>query len=395
MESFPISKRGMAMAVYGMGVVVAPIVGPTVGGWVTDSYSWRWIFFINVPVGALSLLMTSVIVTDPPYLVRRSLRTTRIDYIGLGLLAVGLGALQIVLDKGEREDWLESAFIVVLLAISLAALVAVVIWELRQEHPVVELRLLKERNFAISTLVMFALGFVLYASLALLPIFLQTLMGYTAMLSGLVLSPGGIVTLLALPLVGRLLSRFEARWLVVIGVTVSSLSMFQMARFDLDIDFWTAAYTRIVQGFGLAFLFVPINTMAFHFIPRAKTGMATGLMNLARNIGGSCGIAYAATMLARGAQIHQNHLVGHLSPTDPTFQAATQGATTFLLGQGSPPTVAANQALALLYGLVQRQAVMMSFIDVFWMLGFVFVLVIPPLFLMKRSHPQAGPMAAH
>ena len=394
-ESFPRAKRGMAMAIYAMGVVVAPIIGPTVGGWITDSYSWRWLFFINVPIGAISLLMASPIVSDPPYLIRRSLRTLKIDYIGLALLSVGLGALQIVLDKGQREDWLESRFIVNLLVIGLVSLVAMVIWELRQEQPVVELRLLKERNFAISTLVMFTLGFVLFGSTVLIPIFLQTQLGYTALLSGLVLSPGGLVTLLALPLVGRLITRFEARWLVVVGVLASSVALFDMARFNLQIDFWKPAYARMVQGFGMAFLFVPINTMAFHFIPREKTNLAAGLLNLARNIGGSCGIACVATMLARHAQVHQNYLIGHLSPLNSTFQTATQGATAFLAAQGTPLPLASTQAQALLYGAVQRQASMLSFLDVVRALGVIFLLVIPLIFLMKKAGSQEGPAVVH
>jgi DHA2 family multidrug resistance protein len=319
----------------------------------------------------------------------------KIDYVGLGLMSVGLGALQVVLDKGQRADWLESRFIVILLVTSVACLVTVVFWELRHQHPVVEIRLLAERNFAVSTLVMFALGFVLYGSTALIPIFLQSLLGYTAMLSGLVLSPGGLATLIVLPLVGQALLRLEARWLVVWGVLMSSLAMFYMARFNLQIDFWKPAFARIIQGFGIAFLFVPINTMAFYFIPREKTNMATGLMNLARNMGGSCGIAFVATMLARGAQIHQNHLIGHLSPVNPLFQTATQGATTFLTGQGSPLPVASTQALALIYGEVQRQAAMLAFLDIVRALGVVFLVVVPFLFLMKRTGRREGPAVAH
>jgi len=395
-ESFPARRRGMAMAVYAMGVVVAPIIGPTVGGWITDNYTWRWIFFINVPVGMVSLLMASWVIQDPPYLLRKGLSGgLKIDYVGLGLLAVGLGALQIVLDKGQREDWMESSFIATLSLVALVTLTVLVFWELRHQQPVVDLRLLKERNFVVATITMFALGFVLYGSTALLPIFLQTLMGYTAMLSGLVLSPGGLVTLLALPLVGRLLGRFEPRWLVIVGVLAVVVSLFQMAHFNLQVDFATPAYTRMVQGFGLAFLFVPINTMAFQFVPRHEMNYASGLINLARNIGGSCGIAFVTTVLARGAQFHQNVLIGHLSGLNPAYRAATEGAAQTLIAAGSGASQAADQAVALLYGGLQRQAAMLSFIDNFRILAIGFALIIPLMFLMKKTTPGKGPLPAH
>ena len=394
-ESFPRRQRGMGMAVYAMGVVVAPILGPTVGGWITDSYSWRWIFFINIPVGVLSLMMTATFVEDPPFFHRRKLSTLRIDYLGLGLLSLGLGALQVVLDKGEREDWFESNFITIFTAVSVVALVAVVIWELRHKDPVVEFHLLKERNFLFSVLTMFVLGFVLYGSTALLPIFLQTILGYTAMLSGLVLSPGAVLTLLFLPVVGKLLTRFDARWLVIFGVVCVAVSMWQMSRFDLTVDYWTAVNSRIAMGLGLPFLFVPINSMAFDFVPKNKTNQASGLMNLARNIGGSCGIAFIATMLARGAQVHQNFLVANLSPLNPAYQSAVQGATTVLQQQGSLAPVAAQQAQGLLYGNMQRQAAMLAVVDDFRILAYLFLLLVPLMFLMKKTAPHGPGPGAH
>ncbi|MCY2925245.1 MAG: DHA2 family efflux MFS transporter permease subunit [Planctomycetota bacterium] len=395
-ESFPPHRRGMAMAVYAMGVVVAPIVGPTVGGWITDNYSWRWIFFINVPVGMISLLMASWVIQDPPYLVRRTFRTgLRIDYIGLALLSVGLGALQIVLDKGQREDWMESNFILILTVITAASLVALVFWELRQSQPVVELHLLKGRNFAVSTFTMFALGFVLYGSTALLPIFLQTMLGYTAMLSGLVLSPGGLATMIALPLVGRLLGRFEPRWLVVIGVVAVVASLVQMSHFNLQVDFATAAWARVLQGVGLAFLFVPVNTMAFQPLARHQMNYASGLINLARNIGGSCGIAFVTTVLARAAQVHQNHLVGNLSPLNVGYRNALDGATAALTAAGSGPVEAAQQAQGLLYGGLIRESTMLAFVDNFRMLAILFAFIVPLMFLMKKISPSKGPTLAH
>src|SRR5579863_6259422 len=313
-ETFPREKQGMAMAVYGMGVVFAPVVGPTLGGWITDNFTWRWIFLINIPVGICSLLFTSLLIFDPPYLIRKTLREgLKIDYIGLGLLATGLGALEIMLDEGQRNDWFSSSGIVVAAATAVFCLVAVVFWELKQKDPVVEFHLLKERNFAIATGTMFILGFVLYGSTMALPLFLQTLLGYTAMQSGMALSPGGLAIMIMMPVVGFLLSKIEARWLVIFGLLVSSIGLFQMSHFDLEIDFRHAVSARVVQSLGLAFLFVPINTVAFFFVAREKTSYATGLINLARNIGGSTGIALATTLVARRGQFHQQRLIDHVS----------------------------------------------------------------------------------
>jgi DHA2 family multidrug resistance protein len=395
-ESFPKNKQGMAMALYGMGVVVAPIVGPTLGGWITDDYSWHWIFFINIPVGILSLLLTSLLIHDPPYLVRRAIKGLKIDYTGLGLLAVGLGFLQIVLDKGQREDWFGSNFIAWCSVLAVVGLVGALLWELSKKDPIVDLRMLKERNFAIATFTMFMLGFVLYGSTVLLPIFLQTLMGYTAMLSGLVLSPGGLATLLALPIVGRLTQKVEARWLVAVGLMITGASLLSMANFNLEIDFWTALKAWTISRMGMAFLFVPINVMAFYYIPKEKMNNATGIINLARNIGGSVGIANVTTLLARRAQIHQSILVSHVTPLDAPYRSAISGASQILMQQGSSATQALQQAQGLVYGNLIRQSTMLAFIDSFWLLGLTFLAMIPLMFLMKPAKPHpAGPMAVH
>jgi len=396
-ESFPKHKQGMAMAVYGMGVVVAPIIGPTLGGWITDNYSWRWIFFINIPVGMLSLLMTTLLIFDPPYLRRRDFRNgLKIDYIGLGLLSVGLGFLQVVLDKGQREDWFGSNFIIWCSVLAVVGLVGAFLWEITREDPIVDFRMLKERNFFLATLTMFMLGFVLYGSTVLLPIMLQTLMGYTAMLSGLVLSPGGLFTLLVLPLVGRLTQKVEARWLVTVGLTITGLSLVSMSGFNLDIDFWAALKAWTYSRLGMAFLFIPINVMAFYFIPKERINNATGIINLARNIGGSVGIANVTTLLARRAQFHQNVLVSHLTPLDPMYRNALQGASQFLAQQGSNASQAYNQAQGLIYGNLLRQANMLAFVDAFWLLGYTFIAMIPLMFLLKKARPHAAtPGAAH
>jgi DHA2 family multidrug resistance protein len=393
-ESFPKHKQGMAMAIYGMGVVLAPIIGPTLGGWITDNYSWRWIFFINIPVGAFSILMSSMLLHDPPYLVRKKLGSgVKIDYIGLGLLSVGVGFLEVVIDEGQREDWFSSNLIVASAIVAVICLTLVVFWELRQKEPVVELHLLKERNYAMATFIMFMVGFVLYGSTVLLPIFLQTLMGYTAMLSGLVLSPGGLLVLVVMPLVGYLVSRFEARWLVLLGLFFCSLGMFYMSWFNLNIDYRTAVVARMIQSLGMAFLFVPINAVAFNFIPREKTGYATGLINLARNIGGSSGIAFVITMLARRSQFHQNILVSHMTPYNSNYQAMLQGSSQFLLSQGA--TAPQAQAQGLLYGMLQRQSAMLAFVDAFWLLAVLFIALVPLIFLMKKTQPHRLEMAGH
>jgi len=392
-ESFPREKQGMAMAVFGMGVVVAPVIGPTLGGWITDNFSWGWIFFINVPIGMVALLLTSPLVHDPPYLVRKSLgQDFQVDYMGFGLLALGLGSLEIVLDEGQRKDWLSSNYIVTFAILTAVCLVGVVIWELRQKQPVIDFHVLKERNFALATGSMLVLGFVLYGSTMLLPLFLQTLLGYTAMLSGMVLSPGGIAVCVAMPVVGMLLRRYQARWLVIFGVAVSAAGLMAMSRFTLQLDYATAVRTRIVQSFGLAFLFVPISTVAFMRIPRERMNYATGLFNLARNIGGSSGIAATTTMLARRAQYHQSVLVSHLTPYDPAYRDALAKAAMALQAGGSSGSDAAAQAQGMIYGTLLKQSSMLAFADAFWVMGMLFLVIIPLMFLIRKVPPVRGPV---
>ena len=386
-ESFPKKKQGMAMAVYGMGVVLAPIIGPTLGGWLTDSYSWRWIFLINIPVGILSLVLTAALIFDPPYLLRRDWQALHIDYAGLGFIAVGLGFLEVFLDEGQRKDWFGSHLIVVSCAIAGGCLIAAACWELwGSDDPVVNLRLLRNRSFGVATGTMFLLGFVLYASTMLLPVFLQTLMGYTALLSGLVLSPGGLAVIALMPLVGMLVSKVEARWLVMFGLLVSAIGLFHMAGFNLQVDFRTAMEARIIQSAGMAFLFVPLNTMAFSSIAKEKANSATGLINLARNVGGSAGIATVTTMLARRSQYHQSVLVSHLTPAHENYRTFLERTSHMLMGQGVGAPEAFHRAQGMLYGMVQSQASMEAFIDAFWVLGVIFLAIIPVMLILRPAN---------
>jgi len=394
-DTFSIEKRGMAFAVYGIAVVVAPTIGPWLGGWITDNFSWRWIFYINVPVGILSLILTSLIVSDPPYMKRPKLKEGfRIDYIGIGLISLGLGSMQIILDKGEREDWFSSGFIQVFFVLMLVGILAGILWELRHKDPVVDLRMLKDRNFAIATLAMFFLGFVLYSSTVLIPQFLQEMMGYTAELAGLALSPGGAVIMLMMPVVGFLVSHVNTKYLIAFGCTISALSLFVMAGWDLQIDYGHAVRARMMQSFGLAFLFIPINVSAFSFVPKEKTNMGTGIINLARNIGASVGIATVTTLLQRRTQFHQAQLMEHVNPLSQAYHNMISGTQAKLMLAGSGLHEAASQAAGMVYGTVQRQAAMLAFVDNFHMLGIVFFMVIPILMLLKRP-PKGATAPVH
>ena len=394
-ETFPHEKRGAAMAVYGMGVVLAPIIGPVLGGWITDNFSWHWIFLINIPVGILSFTLTSALVKDPPNFHRLSLKEGgKFDYLGIGVLTLGLASLEIVLDEGQRKDWFSSGFIVFFAIVAVVALIFAVIYELGKERPIVDLRLMKDRTFAVSILMLFVLGFVLYGSLALLPIFLQTLLGYTALLSGWVLSPGGLAVMFMMPIVAMLLKKVDTRWLIGIGFTVCGLGLIQMSGFNLQVDFKTAMMSRVVQSLGFAFLFIPINVLAFQHIPPHKTAYAAGLMNLVRNIGGSTGIAIVTTLLSRRSQFHQANLIGNLSPGAPAFQGFVDRATQLGVSRGGlSPVDAAHMAQGAAYGTVSKQSAMMAFSDTFWFMGIMCFLLFPLLFLMRQGK-STGPVAA-
>jgi DHA2 family multidrug resistance protein len=389
-DTFPPEKRGMAFAVYGMAVVLAPAIGPTLGGFITDNFSWRWIFFINVPVGMVSLLATSRLVEDPPWAKRTP--ALKIDYIGIALLICGLGCLQYVLDKGEREDWFQSRMITSLAVVSLVALVGVVLWERRQEAPIVDVRLLGRRSFAVACLMMMMLGVALFGTTVLLPQFLQTLLGYTAQRAGEVLSPGGLVVILLLPIVGRLLAKVDARWLIGFGFVTTSLALFHMTNLYLGIDFKTAMLFRIYQAVGLAFLFIPITTISYSGIPQDKNNEVSALASLARNVGGSIGISLSTTMLARRAQVHQSHLVAHVTPFDPALPRALARVTAGLVQRGLGAAEAARVARGRVYSEVVAQATTLAFVDVIWLLGWVTAAMVPMVLLLRKAPPSATKM---
>ncbi|MDE3010282.1 MAG: DHA2 family efflux MFS transporter permease subunit [Pseudomonadota bacterium] len=398
-DSFPPAKRGMAFAVYGITTVLAPAIGPTLGGWITDNFSWRWIFFINVPVGVIAFALSRRLVWDPPHLVQAQqdmrARGFHIDYLGFGLLALGFGCLQVVLDKGQQDDWFESAFIIRMAVVSAVCLFLLPFWELRQRDPMMDLRLLLQRNFLISNLLMFVLGFVLMGSTLLLPLFVQTLLGYSATQAGLVLSPGGVAILFVMPIVGALVTRVDVRALISFGLLIGALALFLFGRIDLAVDYQTVALIRVVQALGLAFLFIPINTAAFAGIPLLKSSSASAIINLSRNLGGSFGIALISSQLVQQQQRHQTYLVAHVGDAVTRPGGSVAETARSLMAQGVPALEAQQQALAHLYAMVQRQASMLSYIDAFHALALLFLLLVPACLLLRRPAPPKGPLAAH
>jgi DHA2 family multidrug resistance protein len=388
LESFPPEKRGKAMGVWGLGIVVAPILGPVLGGWLTDSYSWRWVFYINIPVGIVCLMMTRAFVWDPPYIKRGS---ARIDYWGIGLLTIGIGALQVMLDKGQQEDWFTSNWIIGLLLVAVGGLTAFVIRELSTDAPVVNLRVFKDRSFATGTLLMTVLGFVLYGSLVLLPIWLQTLLGYPSLQAGIALAPRGVGSFIAMPVVGILLAKGDPRKFLATGITIGALTLFQLSRLDLSAGYWDFFWPQFIQGMSLALMFVPLTTVAMARIPREQMGNATSIFNLLRNLGGSIGIAGVTTMLERVGQSHMVTLNSHITQYSLQAQSILEGMKHSLQSHGMPEATAAKQAYAMLAGTVGRQATMLSFVQVFRVLAAVFLLLLPLLMIMKRPPKSTRP----
>jgi DHA2 family multidrug resistance protein len=393
LEAFPPEGRGKAMAFWGLGIVTAPIFGPVLGGWLTDSYSWRWVFYINVPVGIVSLVMMQRYIFDPPYI--RSGRAARVDWTGIGLLALGIGALQVLLDKGQEDDWFASDFMTTLAVVSAVALAAFLVHELRVAHPIVDLRVFRIATYASGVLLITVVGFVLYGSLVLLPILLQTLLGYPALQAGIALAPRGVGSFLAMPVVGAILGRVDARRLLAVGLVLGSLTLVWFSLLNLQTGYWDIFWPQLLQGVALALLFVPLTTITMDPIPRESMGNATSLFNLMRNIGGSMGIATSTTLLARYEQAHNNVLGAHVDLYSPQARALLARLRDAFLARGSDLATATRQAEAAVYQLVLRQSAMLSFADVFLLLAILFVVLLPLIFLMRSPRAGRGPVGAH
>ncbi len=392
METFPPKEQGMAMAIFGIGAMFGPIIGPALGGYVTDQLNWRWIFYINIPIGVIAVIMAAAYLVDPEYL--RNRQKVSIDYWGLALLVLGFGALQIVLDKGHQEDWFDSAFIVAFTIVAAVSLVLLVIVELRHKQPIVNLRLFRIVSYSAGNFLMFVFGFCLYSAIMLIPLLLQTLMGYDATLAGMVLAPGGIVTLCTMPFVGAALSRgVEGRRIVFCGLCIGATAMFIMQGFTLEASYWDFVWPRMVLGLGLGMIFVPLTTTTLAAIPKPEMGNATGMYNLLRNIGGSVGIAVSATLVARFSKLYENTLVAHVQPTNPLFQKKLEVLSQAVVARGVPQSEAEQTALAMIYNMVSRQAGILAFNHTFWILGIAFLLVIPCLLLLRPS--RGGPPVGH
>jgi MFS transporter, DHA2 family, multidrug resistance protein len=393
-DTFPPARRGMAFAVYGMAVVVAPAIGPTLGGWITDNFTWRWIFYINVPVGLLSLFLTSRLVEDPPYLKREVSRgRIRVDYIGLGLLVLAIGCLQLVLDKGQEKDWFATTWIAVALAVALYSLLLWILWEWNHPEPIVDLRLFKNRNFATAMFFTLILGMVLFSTTVVIPQFLQLLLGYPAQLSGEALAGGGIVMLLMMPIAGALVSRMDPRIMMAMGFLGTAVALrFIATHLSLQMDFKTAFLLRTFQAAGLAFIFLPSNTLAYVGIPREKNNQVSAMNSFVRNIGGSVGIAMITTLVTRQAAKHQNYMVARTSPGSPAFQQMANGLSRTLSLQGVPHPLA--QAYARIAGLINGQATTLAYIDVISGMALVVALLTPFVLIMRRPKRAAAAAAA-
>src|SRR5215469_3423147 len=367
-DSFPPEKRGLAFALYGVTAVCAPAIGPTLGGWLTDNYSWRWIFYVNVPVGALAFLLVQLLVDDPPYLAKMKKTVARFDYVGFSLLAIGVGALQIVLDKGQEDDWFGSTFITSLIVIAAVGLIAMIIWEWSQEHPLVDVRLFAKFNFATSSVMFFVVGMILFSGTVLMPQFLETIIGYTAQDAGLVLSVAALVLLFMLAFVGKLTTVFQARHLIAFGWAGLAIGMYVSCRWvNLQVSFESAEWVRTLQYWSMGFLFVPLSLAAYVGLTPAETNSASGLMNFMRNIGQSVGTSAVTTLLARRSQYHQSVLADFTSMG--RFDGAIQALTAQLSRAGSSLYDAGQQALGRVYALVQAQAATLAYVDVYWLLA--------------------------
>jgi MFS transporter, DHA2 family, multidrug resistance protein len=394
-DTFRPEKRSMAFAVYGVAVVTAPAIGPTVGGWIIDNYSWRWIFFLNIPVGIISLYLSNRLVEDPPYLAEVRKKREGVDGWGLGLLIVAIGALQIMLDKGQEDDWFSSRFIVTLAVIA-SITFALFVWrQLTVEHPIIDLRLYMRRNVGMTQLVLFMVGLSLYTSTVMIPLFLQELMGYNARQAGTAVSTGAIVLMFLFPVAGKFAPMFDSRKLVAIGFVITTLGLIRMANLNFDITFWQAASWRAFIALGLPFLFIPINTLCYAGIPQHKNNEISGMSALSRNLGGSVGISVMTTLLARLTQKHMAFLGAHAAPGSGPFEQMRSGLAGAWQQQGLARPDAIYRAGAQIYEMAQRQARLLAYVDVIWIFVLITLVLVPMPFLMNRPKKVAGLMVGH
>ena len=390
-DTFPPEKRGVAFSIYGITAVCAPAIGPTLGGWLTDTASWRWIFLINLPVGILALALVYRLVQDPPNLLRRVGSGIKLDYIGFSLLALGVGALQIMLDKGQQDDWFGSHFITILALTAGICLTSLVVYEWFHKDPIVDVHLFKNANFATANMMMFMVGAVSFATTVLMPQFLQTLMGYTAESAGIVLSVSAVLLLIELPFVGRLIGRFQSRYLIAFGWITLAFGMYiSTKRIDLLISFSSATWLRIYQYLPMGFIFVPTTTAAYFGIQEDKSNAVAGLVNFTRNIGSSVGTSIVTTMIVRRSQFHQSRLVTNTSMGSTRFEDAINGLTQQLTHAGLSAHEAQRQAVTRIYAGLQAQAAALAYIDTFWVLGIAAVIMFVLSFVLKKNDPRAG-----
>jgi DHA2 family multidrug resistance protein len=391
LESFPPEKRGQAMAFWALGIVVAPMLGPVAGGWLTDNYSWRWVFYINVPIGVLAILLTQAFIFDPPYLRKES---KGIDYWGIGLLVVGMGGLQIMLDKGQEDDWFSSHFIITLAVLAVVGLGGLIVRELKAEHPIIDLSVFRYRSYAIGTFIMTVVGFVLYGSTVLLPLLMQELLGYTATHAGITNLPRGMASFLCMPLIGYLTGKVDSRKLLAAGFLATAFAMYRISLFSLGVASWNFWLPLTIQGAGLGLIFVPLTTVTNDPVPKERMGNATSIFNLMRNVGASIGISMVETVQVRKAQMHINILGEHVNPANPRARQTIDGLRALFISHGKDPATATRQAYGAVWGMVQQQAAMLAYNDVFRFLGLMFLVMLPLIFLMRKPK-KGGAVMAH
>jgi DHA2 family multidrug resistance protein len=388
-EIFPLRQRGTAMAVWGVGIMMAPILGPTVGGWLADNWSWRWIFYINIPIGFVGFVLVSAFLFDSPFVKK----PRGIDAWGLVLMVVGFGCLQLAVDLGEKEDWLHSDLIVGLFVVALLTLVAFVVRELRVAEPILDLRVFNDRNFAIGTLCIALVGLAFNSSMLLLALYTQKILGYDAWNSGLVLAPGGLGTMIALMISGRLVSRMDQRLMLVGGCLLNAFASIQMTWLTLEMDYWSLAWPRFLQGFGAGFIFPPLQVLALATIRLERLGNATAAYNVVRNVGGSVGIALATMFLVRRSQEHQSTLVSHVNVWDLDTARRLKEWTAHFAAQGADSFTAGRRAMAMLYRTTTEQAQLLAYVDDFWLIALVFLAVLPLLPFIRRVRTEQNERA--